>query len=290
MSQQGGSAAKGAGGMTQVWRDGCWQKAELPLLSPLDGGWLFGDSLFETLLMRGNRPLLLDRHLDRLELSAHLSAMPFDRKSSEALIATALAQTPYPTARLRLTLSRGVSPGLAFPATGAEPLLTIAPYAEPTPEQRTTGWRAVAAPNQRVNPVSHLPQMKRGNYADCLYACNHARSCGADEALFFTPENRVLEGSISNLFLIRGDRLLTPHLGGLVLAGVIRSRLLQLAEGCGLQAGEAELTEAELFDADEVLVCNSLLLIMPLVELDGRPLQRGERWRDLLATLEYNLA
>jgi len=290
MPEQGRGAAPGAGAVTRIWLEGAWQRADQPLLSPVDGGWLFGDSLFETLLVRGGRPLLLKLHLDRLELSARLSTIPFDRPGTEQLLTAALEQAPWPTARLRLTLSRGPVQGLTFPAGGAEPLLTLAPYTEPTLEQRAAGWRAVSAPNLRVNPLSHLPQMKRGNYADCLYAFNHARRCGANEALFFTPENRVLEGSISNLFLLRGDRLLTPHLGGLVLAGVIRSRLLQLAGVSGLQAGEAELTEMELFEADELLLCNSLLLVMPLAELDGRPLPRGERWRELLAALEAEIA
>jgi branched-subunit amino acid aminotransferase/4-amino-4-deoxychorismate lyase len=192
---------------------------------------------------------------------------------------------PSKSYRLRLTLSRGVFQGLSFPEVNSLPLLTLAPHDEVPDVRRNQGWRAVSAPNQRVNPLSHLPQMKRGNYADCLYAFNHARKCGVDEALFFTPDQLLLEGSISNVFLIRDGQLRTPQLGTLVLAGVIRRQLLNLAESAGLEASEAAIGDADLFLADEVFLCNSLMLMMPLVELDGRPLRRGEEWKVLLEKL-----
>ncbi|HKI50555.1 MAG TPA: aminotransferase class IV [Geothermobacteraceae bacterium] len=269
-----------------VWQDGRWQSAETPLVSAVDGGFLYGDTLFESLPVRDGRALFLREHLDRLELSARLSQFPFDRSAITALLREALAQSPFASGRLRLTLSRGEFQGLTFPTGASRPLLTVAPYSESTPAQREQGWRAVSAPNQRVNPLSHLPQLKRGSYADCLYAFNHARSCGADEALFFTPEGQLLEGSISNILLVKDGQLRTPQLGSLVLAGVIRRQLLSIAEEMALEAVETELQEAELFAADEVLLCNSLMLIMPLAELDGRPLPRGERWRELLQSLE----
>jgi len=275
---------------TLVWQENHWRPAETPVITAADGGFLYGDTLFESLLVRAGQPLFLREHLDRLELSAHLSEFPFDRKTIAELVKSSLALSPYATGRLRLTLSRGEFQGLGFPVTASRPLLTLAPHVELTNEQRSTGWRAVGAPNQRVNPLSHLPQMKRGNYADCLYACNHARQCGADEALFFTPERLLLEGSISNVFLVRDGQLRTPHLGGLVLAGVIRKQLLALAGEAGLEAIESEIKETDLFTAEEVLLCNSLMLIVPLVELDGRPLPRGECWRELLANLAIMIA
>lgn len=291
MPEQGGGTDERLAAMSLlIWREDRWQPAGAPVITVDDGGFLFGDTLFETLLVRDGKPLFLAEHLDRLELSAHLSAFLFNRAAATALLGQALANIPLAIGRLRLTLSRGACNGLVFPTTPAEIILTLAACAEPTDHQRQTGWRAISAPNQRVNPLSHLPQLKRGNYADCLYAFNHARRCGADEALFSTPEGELLEGSLSNLFLVRAGQLQTPPLGTLVLAGVVRRQLLDIAQSLGLAPVEMRITRADLWHADEVFLSNSLLLLMPLAELDGRPLPRGPAWKALLEQLNARAA
>jgi len=278
--------------MTQmIWRDGAWQPAhDTPAMSARDGAWLFGDSLFETLLVRQGRALGLKEHLDRLELSARLLGMGFDRRRCEHDLTAAAELLPCAVARLRLTLSRGNFSGLAFP----EPVLsrwvlTAAPYREPSAAERHRGWTCRLAPNRRVNPLSHLPQLKRGNYADCLYAWNHARAGGADEALFVSAEGALLEGATSNLFVVRDGILKTPPAGELVLAGVVRGLLLQAAAGTGLRCEETQLVLADLAAADEAFLTNSLILLMPLASFEGSPLSRGRVWSRLLAELENRL-
>jgi len=148
-----------------------------------DGGLLFGDTLFETLKARGKKILLVNEHLDRLQLSAKLLDFPCDRKQIEFSIQQMSNALTTATSRIRLTIGRGQHQGLAFP----EPeqswfLLTATAFTEPTEAERHNGSACVIAPNRRVNPVDHLPQMKRGNYTDCLYANNFARIRGAREA------------------------------------------------------------------------------------------------------------
>lgn len=270
-----------------IWQDDAWrQAADAPAIHADDGGWLFGDSLFETLLVREGRALLLKDHLDRLELSARLLELPFARQDATDKLQRALGAAPWPVARLRLTLSRGATSGLGFPSAASRLLLSLAPYREASAAERQTGWHALTAPNRRVNPLSHLPQLKRGNYADCLYAWNHARRNNRDEALFAEPTGELLEGATSNLFVVRAGRLVTPPAGELVLAGVVRGRLLELAAGLGLSAAIEPLGAEQLFGAEEAFLCNSLVLMMPLASLDGRPVPRGTRWQALLEALE----
>jgi len=270
--------------MSRVWLEGGWQPADRALLSPLDGGWQFGDSLFETLLVHGGSARSLAAHLERLALSARLLAIPFSRGELDSTLQQALPAIPWPTARLRLTLDRGDQAGLVF-ASGSRLLLLATAYHEPTAEQREAGLQLVTAPNHRVNPLDHLPQLKRGNYADCLYAWNHARSRGADEALFVTDDGELLEGATSNLFVLRGDKLITPPTGSLVLAGVTRRQLLEQAPHLGLRPRVEPLQRSQLHTCDEVLLTSSLRLVMPAASLDGAPLPRGVRWKRLLAAL-----
>jgi len=251
-----------------------------------DGAVLFGDTLFETLKAHGTTIRYLERHLNRIEHSCRLLTMPFDRRQVvEALLATVACLTA-PVSRLRLTVSRGPFTSLAFPpAEQGYFIITAAPYAEPTDDERRRGANCVFAPNRRVNPLSHLPQMKRGNYADCLYAANFARNLGAREALFVSETGQILEGATSNLFIVQGNTLVTPPAGKLVLDGIMRRQVLTLAQSLGMAVAEREITEGELLAADEAFLTNALIDILPVADIENRPISHGPIAQALLNQL-----
>ncbi|HKL49272.1 MAG TPA: aminotransferase class IV, partial [Desulfuromonadales bacterium] len=150
-----------------------------------DSGLLFGDTLFETLKADQKGIFFRSDHLDRLQLSAGFLDFPMDDTAINDALDRTVERLPWPLARLRLTLSRGAAAGLDPPAAKQGWFsVTAAEYREPTIEERERGVPCCLAPNRRVNPMSHLPQMKTGNYADCLYAARHARSTGNREAIF----------------------------------------------------------------------------------------------------------
>lgn len=252
-----------------------------------DGAVLFGDTLFETLLARGTTVRFVSDHLDRMEFSAALLDFPFDRGKAEASIEAVARRLEAPASRLRLTLTRGPFDALAFPPPERGRLLVTAlPYPEPTPAEREAGARCVLAPNRRVNPLSHLPQMKRGNWADCLYAADHARRSGAREALFVAEDGRVLEGATSNLFLIRDGALVTPTAGDLVLPGVLRRRLLRAAARLQIPVRERHVLLPELYAAEEAFLTNALIGVLPVAAIGETPLSQGPLALELLAEVE----
>jgi branched-chain amino acid aminotransferase len=166
-------------------------------------------------------------------------------------------------------------------------LLTAVPMIELSDNERQLGASCVLAPNQRVNPLSHLPQMKRGNYADCLYAASYAQQKGAREALFIDPQENILEGSTCNIFAVIDNQLVTPPSGSLILAGVMRRQIIETANNAGLRVIEKELPLTALLQADEVFLCNSLIEILPVSVIDGQSCKRGERWQSLLTIVKY---
>jgi branched-chain amino acid aminotransferase len=251
-----------------------------------DGAVLFGDTLFETLKAKDGRIRFLDDHLDRLQLSARLLDFPLDADRIRRALQDTAARLAAPVVRLRLTVSRGSFKGLDFPPPGKSHFfISAAGYREPDREERQQGARCLFAPNRRVNPLSHLPQMKRGNYADCLYAARFARSRGAREALFVTDDRQVLEGATSNLFILQDGALATPPAGELVLAGVLRRRVLQAAAYLGLSVAEQAISIDELFAADEAFLTNALIDILPISAVEGHPIRRGPRAERLLEAL-----
>jgi branched-subunit amino acid aminotransferase/4-amino-4-deoxychorismate lyase len=131
--------------------------------------------------------------------------------------------------------------------------------------------------------------MKRGNYADCLYAANYAQKQGAREALFVDDAGNLLEGSTSNLFALIGKKLVTPPLGKTILAGVMRQQIINAATELGIAVDERPLPLTELASAREVFLCNSLLDILPVSEIDRQPIQRGQIWQELLKTLKIRI-
>lgn len=264
------------------------EDARLPIT---DGSFLFGDTLFETLKARDQKILLQDEHLDRLELSAKLLDFPCNRHQIETSLQQLATALNTPASRIRLTLGRGQHQGLSFPSAAAGWfLLTAAPYTEPSDTERETGADCIIAPNQRVNPLSHLPQMKRGNYADCLYAADYARRKHAREALFADSHGNLLEGSTSNLFALSDDKLITPPLGQQVLAGVMRRQIINAATELGLLVAEQPLPKDVLVNAEEAFICNSLIDILPIASLDKQAIRRGGQWRTILQTLQIRIA
>jgi branched-subunit amino acid aminotransferase/4-amino-4-deoxychorismate lyase len=268
--------------------DGAFIDPEKACLSLDDGAVLFGDTLFETLKARDGRIRFLEAHLDRIELAARLLAFPFNRKKSRETLLAVADRLEAHVSRLRLTLTRGNFSGLELPpAERGRFVVTASPYLEPTAEDRTAGAVCVIAPNRRVNPLCHLPQMKRGNYADCLYAADFARRRGAREALFVSAEECVLEGATSNLFALQGGTLVTPPAGELVLPGIMRRQVLRAAADLGLQVEERDLPLDELFAAGEAFLSNSLIDLLPVGQIEGRPLRRGGLTERLRTAIDW---
>ncbi|MCF6179412.1 MAG: aminotransferase class IV, partial [Geopsychrobacter sp.] len=146
--------------------------------------------------------------------------------------------------------------------------------------ERKIGADCVLAPNSRSNPLDHLPQMKRGNHADCLYAADYAKRHQAREALFVN-QGLIIEGSSSNIFALYADDLYTPPLGKLVLAGVTRRALIKAAIEYGLKIKEEALPLEKLYQADEVWLSNSMIELFPVASIDATPLNCGQRWQEI---------
>ncbi len=255
-----------------------------------DGSVLFGETLFETMKAYGQTIQLQKEHLDRLEQAAEALNFPYDRPAIESALQELSTRLTSPCSRLRLTLSRGQFNGLDYPPANQSWFsITAADYQETKDGQWPTPVNCVTAPNQRVNPTSHLPQVKRGNYADCLYARNYAAENKADEAIFVSPEGNVLEGATSNLFIRKNRTLITPPCGNLILNGIIRQQLLQLIPMLDMQVVEQEITLEELKNADEAFITNSLIGIRPIKSINGVQLSEAETWQMLVILLKQSL-
>lgn len=95
------------------------------------------------------------------------------------------------------------------------------------------------------------------------------------EAIWFTTGNQLAEGSISNVFVVRGGVLKTPPLDTPVLPGIARWLVLQIASDCGIECEQCPLTIDDLLDADEVLLTNAIMQVMPVVRVEKHDIGQG---------------
>jgi len=235
-----------------------------------DTGLLFGHGLFETFRARRGKVYLLERHLARLQAGAQTLGieLPAALADLEGIVRQLAALCGLDYARVRLTLTAG-------PETGGPTLLLQArPAADYPTRLYEEGASAIVAAVRR-NETSPLSRVKSLNCLDNLLARSAARGAGAEEALLLNTRGDIVEGSASNLLLIREGELLTPPVDDGALPGVTRSALLELAEQAGLGAREASLTVDDLLGADEAVLTNAVAGVLPLVSVDGKPIGAG---------------
>lgn len=251
-----------------------------PVLRGDDDALWRGRAAFETLRVYGGRPFRLEAHLDRLTASAEsIGLPPVERRRLQVLTGLVLPKAAGGDASLRLVWTAGPEQG---PPSGLALLGAIPDWLEPLRER---GAKAVSLLGVRATVPWLLPGVKSTSYAVNMAADAEARRRGADEAVFVDPDGIVLEGTVTNIWWRTGDMLYTPSLDLGILAGVTRSALIELAPACELAVAEGTYPLQSLLEADEAFTSSSIREVLPLVEIDGRPLGRGPAADDLQRAL-----
>jgi branched-chain amino acid aminotransferase len=268
----------------QIWIDGRLAPADAPQLSVADRGFQLGDGVFETLRSRKGWVVELADHLDRLrESAAAVSiALPDDiREQIQAAISELLEANDLAAAdaALRITVSRGAIAGRGMLPDGwqdARPTIAIQawPYNPPPPVLLERGVRAITT-TLRHDPGSRLAGVKTTSRADHVVARLEAEFAEVEDAIFLTVDGRVSEATSANVFAVVGADLATPPRSAGILSGTTRSWLLGHAAAEGLRPVERDLAPDDLWSADEVFLSSSVAGILPLVELDRRPITGG---------------
>jgi branched-chain amino acid aminotransferase len=256
-------------------------------VSVFDRSFLYGDGLFETMLIANGKPFRWAQHLDRLERGAEFLGIkvPFAREALGGFAAELIARNQMPEALLRLTLSRGVGVRGYSPkgANKSAMVMTLHPVGTPNSDSASSQpadseigaplrWRARTA-NFHLPANEPLAQFKTCNKLAQILARAEAEAAGADEALLLNTDGFVVEGASSNLFWIERGTVCTPPLASGILAGVTREVVRELCNRLQLPCREATVRPAELAGADAVFLSLSSHGIVALSEIDGTALK-----------------
>jgi branched-subunit amino acid aminotransferase/4-amino-4-deoxychorismate lyase len=240
-------------------------------ISVFDHGFLYGYGLFETMRAYHGKIFLLERHLERLlsaseilGLGSRLNAAELGKACMDTLAANGLE-----SARLRLTVSRGEVNSFPGPGPGDNPtvLVTASDYSPPPPESYDRGFRVGVASFPRCSQ-SPLLRLKSTSYLLNIRAKLEAEAAGLDESLLLNELGLITEGSISNIFFVTStSSLVTPPVASGLLPGITRQVIMELAGSSGIEAAESKVKLADLRRFKEAFLTNSLIEIMPLVEV-----------------------
>jgi aminodeoxychorismate lyase len=248
---------------------------ERATVSVMDRSFLYGDGLFETMLVHNGLPFRWSEHMERLERGAGFLKIrvPFTSAALLDFARELVRANRMPEALLRLTLSRGVGVRGYSPKGAEHPLLVMtlhpAPAIDPAKHPR---WKLLTA-SFRLPAKEALAQFKTCNKLAQVLARAEAEAGGADEAVLLNTDGYVVEGASSNLFWIQDSTVFTPPLATGILAGVTRALIVELCEELRIPVLENAATPQELFHAQGVFVSLSTLGVVEAASLDGNPLE-----------------
>jgi branched-chain amino acid aminotransferase len=247
-------------------------------VSVFDHGFLYGNGLFETMRSYGKKVFRIEQHLQRLFLSleALQFPIPFTIENVKDAVYGTLDANRLQDAYIRLNVTRGDGATVPDPTTCKNPNLIIITrdYLSYSPSLYKKGYRGKVV---QVRPSPHAPTttMKTFNFLDHIIAKMEAKASGFNEGILVNTDGFVTEGTVSNIFMVKGNRIQTPAREVGLLPGVTRKVILELAEVKQIENEEANITPQQLAEADEAFLTNSLVEIMPLVELDEHPIGTG---------------
>ncbi len=258
-----------------VYLNGEYRRLGDARISVLDRGFIFGDGIYDVVPAYSGRPFRMDGHLARLERSLAAIRIQVDmaRQDWEALVLDLIRRSGLGDCMVYIQVTRGVARrDHAFPSSGVTPTVfcMVSPFERPDAHCREQGVRAVSIPDLRwlhceIKSVSLL-----GN----VLAKQAAVDAGVDEVLQFR-DDMLTEGSSCNIWVVRDGRLLAPPRSNLILEGIRYSLIEELASQTGIDFQARPISRAEVASADEIMLTSATREILPITELDGKPVGTG---------------
>ena len=260
--------------MSTVYLNGAFLPIEQACVPVTDRGFLFGDGVYEVIPAYGGRPLRLPHHLQRLQnsldgirLANPLSDAQWAEIFNQLLQSNRDRAGPDNDQSIYLQVTRGPAPKRdhSFPAQVTPTVYVAAnPLPAADPDIAARGIAAVTLDDIRwqwcdIKAITLL--------ANVLMRQRAAEQDAAEALLI--RNGLLIEGSSSNVFVVKDGVMRTPPKSPLMLPGITRDLVLELAQAHGLDCRECDIPQAALRDADEIWISSSTREIVPVTRLDA---------------------
>ncbi len=274
----------------KIYIDGQFVDKEDAKISVFDHGLLYGDGIFEGIRLYQGCVFLLDEHLKRLELSAKalLLDLPLSLEEISNVVCESCRQNQLVDGYIRLIVTRGVgSLGLSTRSCVKSSLVVIADTIQLyPPEIYREGLSIITVPTRRIAPAALDPRIKSLNYLNNVLAKLEAEQMGALEAIMLNNEGYVAECTGDNLFIVQGNRIITPDPSSGALRGITRQAIMEIGEELAMPVEERNLTRYDVWSADECFLTGTAAEVIPVVKVDARVIGKGKPGKITLKFLD----
>ena len=248
-------------------------------ISVFDHGLLYGDGIFEGIRLYDGCVYKLDAHLERLEMSAKalMLKLPWSREYISDAICESCRVNHLKNGYIRLVVTRGVGSLGLNPLTCSNPqLIIIADDITLYPaEYYEKGLSIITSATRRNHQAALPPMIKSLNYLNNILAKVDALNMGAFEAIMLNDHGMVAECTGDNIFIVHKGVIYTPPVNTGSLDGITRGAIFEIANDLGIKLIERDITRYEIWISDECFLTGTAAEVIPVTELDKRPIGDG---------------
>lgn len=266
-----------------VFLNGKFVPEERAVVSVFDRGFLYGDGLFEGVLVTRGKLFRWDEHMRRLDQGVRFLKLtvPYSYGELRRFAEEVVERNNMPTGLLRLSLSRGITERGYSPKNATHPVVAMTFHALPVgANEKLLRWRVVTA-TFRLPANDPLSGFKTANKLPQVLARAEADAAGAQEAVLLNSRDRLAEGTTSNVFWIKNGAVFTPPLPDGPLPGVTRFAILELCVKMNIPCREKHTNSKELSAADGAFLTMTSMGVVEIISLDGCKLARSPLVRKL---------
>jgi branched-chain amino acid aminotransferase len=262
-----------------VFLNGRFVPEEQAVVSAFDRGFLYGDGLFETILVCNGKPFRWAQHLERLQHGAEFLKfrLPFSPDTLRDFAAQLIERNQMPESLLRITLSRGVGPRGYSPKGANHPSTVMSLHPAPDIDPKSPPQWSLITSSVYLPANEPLTQFKTCNKLPQILARAEADAAGADDALLLNTDGEVVEAASSNLFWIESETVCTPPLANGILPGVTRAVVLEICRKLGLVTQEKGIIHEGLQQVQGVFLSLSSWGIVEATTLGNHALSQSRQ-------------